>query len=258
MINNFFKIIRIYFYKNRLPRIISFYNLNKNNLNDVRNIAIWLMCLEKNKLICKKCKSCASFKKNINYDYYESLEYNTDEQHISNLDKFFKITPIFSNIKVAFLYLCVENQNILKSLEEKLKNQHTYILYCFNNSLLEINNSALNFNNKKKNLISINIVKLMYSKILNKTNNVNNTNVFFFNKFLVIDSIIFFIQINLYYFYFKKKSKILMNKQIKEKMLKKNVFFILNLLEKYKKILTENNNLNILLLINFIIDYINN
>lgn len=258
MINNFFKIIRIYFYKNKLPKIISFYNLNKINLDDIRNIAIWLMCIKKNKSICKKCKSCISFKKKINYDYYESMEYSTDEQHISNLDKFLKITPIFSNIKVAFLSLCIENQNIIKLLEEKLKNQHTYILYYFNNNLLETNNSALNFNNKKKKLISINIIKIIYSKLLNKTNNVNNTNTFFLNKFLVIDSIIFFIKINLYYFYFKKKSKILINKQIKEKITKKNIFFILNFLEKYKKILIDNNNLNIILLINFIIDYINN
>jgi hypothetical protein len=48
-----------------------------------------------------------------------------------------------------------------------------------------------------------------------------------------------------------------MNEYVKNKILKKNIYFLLNLLFKYKKILSKNDNLNIFFIINFIINYIN-
>ncbi|HIH2762894.1 MAG TPA: hypothetical protein ACYCDA_00970 [Candidatus Azoamicus sp.] len=259
MINNFFKIIRLCFYKNKLPKIISFYNLNKKNLKKIKNIAIWLMCTNKAKLICKECKSCTSFKKNVNYDYYELIEHNNEniKDYICNLDNFFKTKPIFSNFKVIFLSLCIKNKHIIKFLEEKFENKNIYFLFYFNDIFPETNYITLNFNGNEKFLISITAIKLIYYKLLNKTTNISFSNIFYLNKILVINSIMFLIKINLYYF-FKKKNKILINKKIKEKIIKKNAFFLLIFLEKYKKILFKNDNLNTYLLMNFIIEYIKN
>lgn len=252
MINKIFSTIRFYFYKSNLPRIISIYNSNKNDYLKLKNIAVWLMCAAKNENICKKCKSCTRFKKNTNYDYFE-LE--NDELFI--LEKFIKKKPIFSDIKVAFLILNNKNKNIIKLLENNVENNNTYFFLFFYNTYLKINNLSLTFCFKNKGYsISINLIKFLYYKILNKKFSFKSMNFFTTDKIIIIDSLIFFFKIYSYKF-FLKKNKILMNNEIKKKMVKKNTCFILNVLEKYKKNTFKNNNLNIFLLINFVIAYIN-
>ncbi|CAB3976393.1 hypothetical protein [Candidatus Azoamicus ciliaticola] len=252
MINKIFRTIKFYFYKNNLPRIISIYNLNKNDFFKIKNIAIWLMCTKKKEFICKKCKSCIRFKKNINYDYFELVN-----NEIFILEKFIKNKPIFSNIKVVFLFLNNKSKNIIKFLENNVENNNTYFLLFLNNKNLKINNLSLIFYVKNKvNLISIKVIKFIYYKFLNKKFSFKPTNFLNIDKVIIIDSLIFFFKIYLYNFSLKK-NRILINNEIKKKLIKKNTFFILNVLEKYKKNTFKNNNLNIFLLINFIIEYIN-
>lgn len=252
MINKIFRTIKFYFYKNNLPRIISIYNLNKNDFLKIKHIAIWLMCTEKKEFICKKCKSCIRFKKNINYDYFELVN-----NEIFMLEKFIKNKPIFSNIKVVFLFLNNKSKNVIKFLENNVENNNTYFLLFLNNKYLKINNLSLNFCVKNKdNLISIKVIKFIYYKFLNKKISFIPINFLNIDKVIIIDSLIFFFKIYLYNFSFKK-NRVLINNEIKKKLIKKNTFFILDVLEKYKKHTFKNNNLNIFLLINFIIEYIN-
>jgi hypothetical protein len=252
MINKIFRTVKFYFYKNNLPKIISIYNSSGNDYLKIKKIAIWLMCTEKKEFICKKCKSCIRFKKNTNYDYFELA--NND---IFILEKFLKNKPIFSNIKIVFLFLNNKNKNIIKFLENNIENNNVYFLLFFNNKYLNINNLSLSFSVKNKDhIISINVIKFIYYKFLNKKFNFKVINFLNIDKIIIIDSLIFFFKIYLYNFSFKK-NKILINNEIKKKLIKKNTFFILNVLKKYKKNTFKNNNLNIFLLINFIVEYIN-
>lgn len=260
MINKYFKKIRNYFSNGNLPKFIFFNNLKETQFYYIKKIAIWLMCNKKELLICKKCNSCINFKRQLNYDYYEIIENNEEDfkNKILNLDNFLKTKPIYSDIKIIFLSLTSKNKNFIKIIEKISNDKKIYFLFSHYDDFINLKTNYLIFNFKKTNfLISINIVKKIYNCIANK----DHKNIFLkkidLTKTIIINSLIFFLIIYLPYNDFKK-NKILMNSNVKKQMPKKKVLFLLNFLYKYKKVLSKNDNLNIFLIINFVINQITN
>jgi len=249
---NFFNSLQKRFNKNLLPHFIYFDNKNNYNINEIKNIIIWLMCVTKKKFICKCCDSCINFKKNKNYDFYEINDIN---ESLDKIKFFLNTKPIFSKIKVIFFHFNIKNSNIINFIENNIKDKPIYIFLLLKENELEIKNNNLTL--KVKSNISITIIKIMYNSLMYLNNYKLYSNIINLDKKTIIHSLIFFFKI-----YLKnnnlKKYTILMNKKIIHKMADKNIIDIIILLKKYEKIFLFNKNLNIFILINFLLEYLNN
>ncbi len=252
---NFFNIIKKRFNKKLLPNFIHFNNTNNHNITEIKNIIIWLMCVQKKNFICKYCESCVNFKKNKNYDFYEIKNINESSDKIK---VFLNTKPIFSKIKVILFHFNIKSSNIINFIENNIKDKPIYIFLLLKENELEIKNNNLTLNVKKdKSKISITIIKIMYNSLMHINNYKLYTNIINLDKKIIIHSLIFFLKI-----YLKnnnsKKYKILMNKKITYKIADKNIIDIIILLKKYEKIFLFNKNLNTFILIDFLLEYFNN
>lgn len=255
----FFNIIRRYINKKLLPNFIFFNNIDKNNISQIKNMIIWLMCTKKKKFICKICESCINFKKNINYDFYNIKNINEDisNQILEKIFFFINTKPIFSENKVIFFFINTKNTYIINFIEKNIKNKPIYIFLISNEIKIDIKNNNLLLNTRKKCIsVSITVIKMMYYNLMKLSYYKMFNNLINLNKVIIVDSLIFFFKIYLKKNYLKKY-KILMNEKIINRIALKDISYLIILLTKYKKILILNKNLNIFILINFILEYIN-
>lgn len=227
-----FKKIKNLFHNKKLPYLIFFIHKNNYNLSFLRKISIWILCSRKNTSICKKCLSCTNFKTNNNQDYYELTNKNIN---IEFLYEILETSPIQSKYKIIILNLEKDNTYFLKLIFKKIeKKNNIFIFFVSNinaNSLIEYDCLIFNIDSSSSG-ISLIILKFLLSFF--KDRKKNNFNFYNLDKILIINSFI--------YFFYKKKH-----------LVKKN--FFLKILISYKKLLNENYNLNIKILINFILNY---
>lgn len=255
----FFNIIRRYLNKNLLPNFIFFNNINKNNISEIKNTIIWLMCTKKKKFICKNCESCINFKKNKNYDFYKikNIKDDVSNEILEKIVFFLNTKPIFSENKVIFIFINSKNKYIINFIEKNIKNKPIYIILISNENNIDIKNNTLLLNNKKKGIsVSITVIKIMYYNLMKLSYYKMFNNIINLDKIIIIDSLIFFFKIYLKQNY-SKKYKILMNEIIMTKIVLKDTLSLVILLNKYKKIMLLNKNLNIFILINFLLEHIN-